>query len=226
MVVCGGVSQSCSSYKYIDASSTAISKRKAEYGRVDRATYKSKNRKNNAKKSAQSKWESVRHQFASLMDVTNTSKQTRSKFIDLDNLGTGWMKFQATACNVVACVCWKVKQCTMVWQQCCKNVKTADGHQRWVVNLTAVLGQMSLGASATSFTCIMAPMNVPGMPKRLYAATETFCEWQCKRPTHWEVTCSRRWGEDERKLAIERGISPGCSSYHSSSRWRVVGMVP
>ncbi len=44
-----------------------------------------------------------------------------------------------------------------------KRVKTADGHQRWVVNDAA--GQMSTGGGAASLTCTMAPMNVPGMPK-------------------------------------------------------------
>ena len=55
-----------------------------------------------------------------------------------------------------------------------KRAKTADVHQRWVVNVAAVPGQMSTGGGTTSFTCTMAPMNVPGMPKRLYAATERF----------------------------------------------------
>ena len=45
-----------------------------------------------------------------------------------------------------------------------KRVKTADRHQRWVVNVAAVPGQMSTGGGATLLTCTMAPMNVPGMP--------------------------------------------------------------
>ena len=66
-----------------------MSKRKAEYGRADRATYKRKNRKNIAKKAAQSRRESVPRQSATLTNVTNTSTQTGSRIIDRDNLGTG-----------------------------------------------------------------------------------------------------------------------------------------
>ena len=43
-------------YRYIAASITGMSKRKAEYGRADRATCKRKNRKEIAKKAAQSRW--------------------------------------------------------------------------------------------------------------------------------------------------------------------------
>ena len=69
-------------------------------------------------------------------------------------------------------------------------MKTADGHQRWVVNVAAVLGQMATGVGATSLTCAMTPMNVPGMPKRLYATTERFVS-ECEAVTHRES--NRRW---------------------------------
>jgi hypothetical protein len=55
-----------------------------------------------------------------------------------------------------------------------KRVKAADGHQQWVVNVAAVLGQMATGGGAISLTCSMAPMNVPGMPKKVYCTTERF----------------------------------------------------
>lgn len=49
-----------------------------------------------------------------------------------------------------------------------KRVKAADGHQQWVVNVAAVLGQMATGGGAISLTCSMAPMNVPAIPKKLF----------------------------------------------------------
>ena len=72
VAICGLVPQSWRSYQYIAASITGMSKRKAEYGRADRATCKRKNRKEIAKKAAQSRWESVPRQSASLTDVTNS----------------------------------------------------------------------------------------------------------------------------------------------------------
>ena len=167
-----------------------MSKRKAEYGRADRATYKRKNRKEIAKKAAQSRWESVPRQSASLTNVTNSSTQTGSRIIDLDNLGTGLKEISrhsaqcggmhvlegetmhAGLATVLSVKCIKCESKFRI--ESSKRVKTADRHQRWVVNVAAVPGQMSTGGGATSLTCTMAPINVPGMPKRLYAATEGF----------------------------------------------------
>ena len=83
-----------------------------------------------------------------------------------------------------------------------KRAKTADVHQRWVVNVAAVPGQMSTGGGTTSFTCTMAPMNVPGMPKRLYAATERFVSDSLKQILTEKLLAA---GEEEWKLATERG---------------------
>ena len=55
-----------------------------------------------------------------------------------------------------------------------KRVKTSDGHKRWMVNVAAVLDQMSTGGGATLLKCAVTPMNVPGMSKRLYTETEQF----------------------------------------------------
>ena len=71
---------------------------------------------------------------------------------------------------LVKCIKCESKFCI----ESAERVKTADGHQRWVFNVAAVLGQMSTGGGATLLTCAMASMNVPGTPKRLYAATERF----------------------------------------------------
>ena len=80
------------------ASTTIVSKTKAEYGRSDRAMYKNKNRKEIAKKAAQNRWKSVDGQSESLSDVANTplvataphvSTQLESRSIVRDNLGTG-----------------------------------------------------------------------------------------------------------------------------------------
>ena len=73
-----------------------------------------------------------------------------------------------------------------------KRIRTADGHQRWVVNVAAV----------SSLTCTMAPMNVPGMPKRLYATTERFVSDSVKQLlTEKLITASI----EERDVAFERG---------------------
>ena len=82
-----------------------------------------------------------------------------------------------------------------------KRVKTADGHQRWVVDVAAVLGQMATGGGASSLTCSVTPMNVPGMPKRLYSTTERLlsdCMHQLLTENMTEA------GEEERRLAVER----------------------
>ena len=195
-----------------------MSNRKAEYGRADRATYKRKNRKNIAKKAAQSRRESVPRHSASLTDVTNTSTKTGSRIIDLDTLDTGLNEISnhsaqcggmcmlegetmhAGLATVLSVKCIKCESKFCIKSS--KHVKTADGHQRWVVNVAAVLGKMSMGGGAASLTCTMAPMNVPGMPKRLYAATERFVSDSMKQLLTAKLLAA---GEEERKLATERG---------------------
>ena len=66
----------------------------------------------------------------------------------------------ATVLSVKCIKCEKNKFCI----ESSKRVKTVDGHQRWVINVAAVLGKMSMGGGAASLTCTMAPVNVPGMP--------------------------------------------------------------
>ena len=78
-------------------------------------------------------------------------------------------------------------------------MKTVDGHQKWVVNVAAVLGKMSMGGGAASLACTMAPMNVPGMPTRLYAVTEGFVSDSMKQLLTEKLLAA---GEEERKLAI------------------------
>ena len=103
--------------------------------------------------------------------------------MDIDNLGTGLKEISshsaqcggicilegetmhAGLATVQSVKCIKFESKFRIESSKC--VKTADGHQRWVVNVAVVLGQMATGGGATSLTCAMAPMNVPGMPKRL-----------------------------------------------------------
>ena len=74
-----------------------------------------------------------------------------------------------------------------------KRLKTSDGHQKWVVNVAAVLGQVSTSGGATSLTCTLAPMHVPRMAKSLYTGTEQFAD---------RIAAA---GEEEHKLTTERG---------------------
>ena len=131
-----------------------MSKRKAEYGRTDRATCKRKNRK---EKAAQSRWESVPRQSASLTDVINTSTQTGSRIIDLDNLSTGLNEISrhsaqcggmcvlegetmhAGLATVLSVKCIKCESNFRI--ESSKRVKTADGHQRWVVMMLQCQGR-------------------------------------------------------------------------------------
>ena len=55
-----------------------------------------------------------------------------------------------------------------------KKVSTCDGKERWVVNLAAVLSQMTTGGGLTRLNSTCAFLDVPGMQKRNYAATEEF----------------------------------------------------
>ena len=83
-----------------------------------------------------------------------------------------------------------------------KRVKAADGRQRWVMNVAAVLGQMATGGGATSLTCSVTPMNVRRMPKKLYTATERFLS-DCLHQLLTEKIITA--GEEEKRLAEARG---------------------
>ena len=83
-----------------------------------------------------------------------------------------------------------------------KRVKTSDGHKRWKVNVVAMLGQMSTGGSATSLTCALTPMNVPGLNKRLYTEIEQFLSDTIRDLLPETMTAA---GEQECKLTLEKG---------------------
>lgn len=80
-------------------------------------------------------------------------------------------------------------------------MKAADGHQQWVVNVAAVLGQMAAGGGATSLTCSMAHMNVPAIPKKLYCTTERFLG-DCMHELLTDKMIVA--GEEEHRLATDR----------------------
>ena len=195
-----------------------MSKRKATYGRADRGNYHTRKRKKAARMAIESRWKGIHDQSVALGDVTNTTPQLGSRIMDLDNLGSDLKEIsshsvhcggmcvlegeimQAGLAAVLSVKCIKCESTFCIHSS--KRVKTSDGHQRWVVNVAAVLGQMSTGGGATSLTCTLAPMNVPGMAKRLYTVTEQFSSDTMKQLlTDRKATA----GEEERKLAIERG---------------------
>ena len=71
-----------------------------------------------------------------------------------------------------------------------------------MVNVVAVLGQMSTDGGATSLTCAPTPMNVLGMNKRLYTETEQFLSDTIRNLLAETMTAA---GEKECKLVIEKG---------------------
>ena len=81
-------------------------------------------------------------------------------------------------------------------------MKSANGHQRWVVKVAAVLGQMATGGGATSLTRTVSPMNVQGMPNKLYTIMERFLSG-CTHQLLTEKMIAA--GEEEKKLAMARG---------------------
>ena len=195
----------------------SMSKRKAKYDRSDRATYHKTGRKNAARKAAEARWNRSQTTTEALTDVTNITVQLGSRIMDLENLGSGLAEISSHSgqcggmcvldgevmhAGLASILSVKCLKCGTKFQiNSSKRVKTADGHQRWVVNVAAVLGQMATGGGATSLTCSVTPMNVPGMPKKLYSTTERFLS-DCMHQLLTEKMIEA--GEEERRLAVER----------------------
>ena len=71
---------------------------------------------------------------------------------------------------VFRAVCSK---CSKVFSICSSSKVTTQNGKRWSINLGAVLGQMTTGGGLTRLNTTLACLDVPGMQKRMYTATET-----------------------------------------------------
>ena len=108
-----------------------------------------------ARRAIEARWKKAQQP---LTDITNTSPPLGSRILDLENLGSGLAEIsthsgqcggmcvldgetrQAGLASVLTVKCIKCGSKFRI--ESSKRVKAADGHQRWVVNVAAVFGQM------------------------------------------------------------------------------------
>ena len=81
------------------------------------------------------------------------------------------------------------------------RVQTSEG-KRWAVNLGAVLGHMSTGGGQQRLNTTLAYLEVPGMPKRMFSATETLLGEEMKKQLSAAMIEA---GKEEREQAISIG---------------------
>ena len=163
-----------------------MSTRKAKYCRADRASQYT-GRRSSARKAIEARWKKAQQP---LTDITNTSPPLGSRILDLENLGSGLAEITTHSgqCGGMCVLDGETRQAGLASEltvkcikcgskfsiESSKRVKTADGHQRWVVNIAAVLGQMATGGGATSLICSVTPMNVPEMTKNCTLTQSNF----------------------------------------------------
>lgn len=100
---------------------------------------------------------------------------------------------------IFSATCTKCKACFSITSS--PRVKTSKG-KRWAVNLGAVLGHMSTGGGNQRLNTTLAYMDVPGMPKKMFAATESLIGEEMKQQL---LAVMIEAGKEEREHAISIG---------------------
>ena len=109
---------------------------------------------------------------------------------------------EVTHSGLAAVVTIKCTKCAQIFRlQSSKQVSTSEG-KRWLVNIAAVLGQMSTGGGVTALNSFLALMGVPGMPKSMFIATERLIGDNLHDLL---VAKMAEAGQEEKRQAIERG---------------------
>ena len=94
--------------------------------------------------------------------------------------------------------------------KCCKHfpiqsshkITTCDGKSRWSVNVSAVLSQVATGGGLTRLNSTLAFLDIPGMQKRMYSATEDFLGEAMKQQL---VVAMAQAGIEEKQHAVTEG---------------------
>ncbi len=89
--------------------------------------------------------------------------------------------------------------------QSSKKVTLNTGMTGWAINVAAVLGQISTGGGLSRLNQTMAIMNVPGLKKTVYSATEEYLGDEMRQQL---VKCMADAAKTEKDHAIE------CNSFH------------
>ena len=97
---------------------------------------------------------------------------------------------------IFSATCTKCTACFSISSS--HQVKTSKG-KRWAVNLGAVLGHMSTGGGQQRLNTTLAYMNVPGMLKKMFSATESLLGEEMKQQLFAAITEA---GNEEREHTI------------------------
>ena len=103
---------------------------------------------------------------------------------------------------VFRAVCSK---CSKVFSICSSPRVVTQKGKKWSVNLGAVLGQMSTGGGLNRLNATLALLDVPGMYKRMFAATEALLGMEMMKQL---ATSMQKVATEEREHAINM------NSYH------------
>ena len=144
-----------------------MSKRKATYGRSDRGGSQSRKRKASARKAIESRWSGA---SMPLGEVTNTHTLSGSRIMDMDSLASGLREVSSHSAQcggmcvidgetmhagLAAVLSVKCIKCGSAFRiASSKQVKTSDGHKRWMVNVAAVLARRLL-AEVQHRSCVL-----------------------------------------------------------------------
>ena len=80
---------------------------------------------------------------------------------------------------VLSVVCSK---CNSHFRICSsKQIQATDGSNKWLINVAAVLSQMGTGGGLARLNDILATIDIPGMNKKIYTATERYLGSEIKK---------------------------------------------
>ena len=134
---------------------------------------------------------------ATIGEPSNSINLDGSRIVNMDELGKGikMLTKHSAMCGgectvqgetmhsglavVLSAVCSKCKQVLTI--NTSKRLTMNDKTKKWSVNVAAVLSQMSTGGGLSRLNNTLATMDVPGMTKCMYTATERYLGEEMKQ---------------------------------------------
>ena len=173
---------------------------------AERGVYVSRKRRSQAHQAIMSHWKKNGGTLAEISnDCLDTSSLPQgSRIMDMGNILAAIAEVSAhsAVCGGTCVIDGDVMHSGLAVVVKIRCTKCAQMFRlRWLVNVAAVLGQMSTGGGATALNSILTLMDIPRMPKSMLSATERLIG----DDLHGMLTAKMaEAGQEEKRQAIER----------------------
>ena len=188
------------------------SKRKAKYcSNPERASYKKRSRKASAKAAIAARWQKEHtHPLqlvihgSRIMNVDELSKSiTQLTAHSAKCGGVCFLQGEIQHAGLAVVLAASCNKCMQEFRIHSSTIASQSASKKWSINLAAVLSQMETGGGHFRLNIILTTMDIPGMQKAMFKATEEFLGEAMKRQL---LQSMAEVGQEERSEAIAKNL--------------------